>query len=95
MLCELPVLLLRDLAAMDYPRSLDAHQECRGGWLMAKSASIAEGKLGAADADKEFLESKIVCARFYAEQLLPRTGALLKAMQSGGEAVMALSEDQF
>ena len=66
-----------------------------GGWLMVKSAAIAEGKLGAPDADKDFLESKIVCARFFAEQLLPRTGALLKAMQSGGEAVMALSEDQF
>lgn len=66
-----------------------------GGWLMAKSAAIAEGKLGTPDTDKDFLESKIVCARFYAEQLLPRTGALLMAMKSGGEAVMALSEDQF
>lgn len=66
-----------------------------GGWLMLKSAAIAEKKLSLPDADKAFLESKIVCARFYAEQLLPRTGALLIAIKSGGESVMSLSEDQF
>ncbi len=66
-----------------------------GGWLMAKSADIAYKQLGESDADAEYLNAKITCARFFAEQLLPRTVSLLKAMQAGGETVMALSEEQF
>ncbi|MCE2030378.1 acyl-CoA dehydrogenase [Sessilibacter corallicola] len=66
-----------------------------GGWLMAKSANRALSLQAEEGADQEFLESKIVCARFYAEQMLPRTVSSLNAIYSGDESTMALSEDQF
>ncbi len=66
-----------------------------GGWLMVKSANIAQAKLVQPEADASFLQSKIVCARFFVEQLLPRTAGLLKALQAGGDTVMQLAEDQF
>jgi len=66
-----------------------------GAWLLLKSANIAQTKLAEPESDKAFLESKIVCTRFYVEQLLPRTAGLLSAILAGGEAVMQLSEEQF
>lgn len=66
-----------------------------GGWLLAKSADIAQKKASQPGADISFIEAKVTCARFFAEQLLPRTEGLLKALQSGGETVMSLSEEQF
>lgn len=66
-----------------------------GGWLMLKSAERAQAKLSQPETDLPFMHSKIACARFFVEQLLPRTSGLLKAMQAGGETIMQLSEDQF
>lgn len=66
-----------------------------GGWLMLKSANIAQVKLAEEGADIPFMQSKIACARFFAEQMLPRTSGLLKAMQAGGDTIMQLSEEQF
>lgn len=66
-----------------------------GAWLLLKSAVIAR-KLGQHEgADQAFLESKIVCARFFIEQFLPRTSGYLQALQAGGETVMQLDEAQF
>ncbi len=59
-----------------------------GGWLMAKSAHIAAGKLAAADADREFLEGKLVTARFYAEQILPQAHALARIVQEGASSIV-------
>ena len=36
-----------------------------GGWLLAKSAAIAERKLASGAADQQFLAGKIASARFY------------------------------
>ena len=66
-----------------------------GGWMMGMSALKAQSSLNKGEGDGEFLAAKRVTARFYMEQLLPRVGSYLAAIQSGSESTMALSEDQF
>jgi hypothetical protein len=56
-----------------------------GGWLMAKSASIAAGKLSGAD--KDFYDAKLHAARFYAEQVLPVALGLTRVVKSGALSV--------
>jgi 3-(methylthio)propanoyl-CoA dehydrogenase len=57
-----------------------------GGWLMAKSAAIAAAGRGAAS--KDFYQSKIRTAQFYARQVLPQAIALAKVVEEGGESVV-------
>jgi 3-(methylthio)propanoyl-CoA dehydrogenase len=57
-----------------------------GGWLMARAAAIASGRLG--DPDKSFYEAKLHTARFYAQQVLPNATALARVVQSGGDSVV-------
>ncbi len=52
-----------------------------GGWLLARSAGVSAGKLGGADRD--FHAAKIQTARFYAENVLPRTLAFARIVKSG------------
>jgi hypothetical protein len=66
-----------------------------GGWQLARAAVTAADYLNADGTDKEFYEAKIITARFYAEQVLPMAGAYRRAIESGSESTMALSEDQF
>jgi alkylation response protein AidB-like acyl-CoA dehydrogenase len=63
-----------------------------GGWLLAKSALVAKDKL---PEDEKFYGAKIITARFYAQQIMPRTDAYVKAALSGSEMTMVMSEDQF
>ena len=65
-----------------------------GGWQMARAAQVAQGKLAAGE-DPVFHEAKLITARFYAEHILPKAGALLRSVQSGGVSIMALTEEQF
>ena len=56
-----------------------------GGWLLTKSA-IAAANLKAGDGggfDAEFLDQKLVTARFYATQLLPQAAGLVSAITAG------------
>ncbi len=64
-----------------------------GGWQMARAALVAESRLAAGER-KDFMEAKIVTARFYAEHLLPRAGALAETVMSGADSLFALSEEQ-
>ena len=66
-----------------------------GGWLLAKGALQAKAMLDTDEGDADFLNAKLISARFYHEQLLPRTQAHLAAIQAGSESVMAMPEDQF
>ncbi len=63
-----------------------------GGWLLAKSSLIAKEKI---QEDEPFYSAKMVTARFYAEQIMPRAGAYGKAVLSGHDSTMALRDDQF
>jgi 3-(methylthio)propanoyl-CoA dehydrogenase len=59
-----------------------------GGWLLAKSAAIAERKLAQGGADRQFLAGKIASARFYADHILPQTLALARVVEKGAGSVI-------
>ena len=56
-----------------------------GGWLLAKSAAIAEDQ--AAGPEREFYTAKIHTAAFYAAQILPLAAALASVVEQGGASV--------
>ena len=61
-----------------------------GGWLHARSAVAAAG-----DADRQDMQARRVCARFYAEHLMPQVAARARRVRAGAANTMALSEEQF
>jgi 3-(methylthio)propanoyl-CoA dehydrogenase len=64
-----------------------------GGWLLAKSAAIAERKLADGASDRKFLEGKVASARFYAEHILPQTLALARVVEGGSASVVETDAD--
>jgi alkylation response protein AidB-like acyl-CoA dehydrogenase len=54
-----------------------------GGWLMAKSAVAA--KASPREHDSDFLENKVVTARFYGEHLLPQANGLIPTIKAGNK----------
>jgi hypothetical protein len=65
-----------------------------GGWQLARAAKISSEKLASGAADKDFYNAKILTARFYAEQLLPRVASHANSVQFGSTTMMAISLDQ-
>jgi acyl-CoA dehydrogenase len=57
-----------------------------GGWLMARASALAAAQLQGAD--RQFYESKLRTAGFYAEQVLPETLALARVVRAGGRSVV-------
>jgi hypothetical protein len=55
---------------------------------------VAQNKLATGE-DADFYEAKLVTARFYAEQILPKAIALMHAVKGGGTTTMVLREEQF
>jgi hypothetical protein len=80
------------LAAFDY---LMLAGTVIGAWQMGRAAEIAHGKLAGKEGDADFYKAKIITARFYAEQILPRSAAYLDAATSDSSAAMDLPEEQF
>ena len=67
-----------------------------GGWQLARAAVIASERLrGGSAADRDFHATRIITARFYAEQFLPLATAHLRAIEAGPETLLALADDQF
>lgn len=66
-----------------------------GGWQMARAALAAVRRLADADADKAFLEAKLITANFYAGQILPRSSAYRHAATAGSATTMAMPEEMF
>jgi hypothetical protein len=62
------------------------------GWQLARALIAAEDALAT---DKAFMAAKITTARFYAEHILPRTGALRAAIVDGADSVTELSLEAF
>jgi hypothetical protein len=57
-----------------------------GGWLMAKSAAVAAGKVSGST-DRIFYAGKLRSARFYAEHILPMALAHARVVTGGAESV--------
>lgn len=64
-----------------------------GGWLLTKSAVVAQGKLDAGEGDPTFLKAKINTARFFTEQVMPVSGALADIFTKGYGAVLECEDD--
>jgi len=63
-----------------------------GGWQLARAALVARDKMAE---DPTFYATKIVTARFFAEQIMPRAKAYLSAAGAGSDTIMALEDSQF
>lgn len=63
-----------------------------GGWQLARAALIAKDKMAE---DPSFYGTKIVTARFFAEQIMPRAQGFLVAAAAGSDTIMALEDSQF
>ncbi len=62
-------------------------------WLrMAKAAAELQA---AGEGDAAFLNAKLVTACYFAERILPETGALRRKIESGAESLMALPPEMF
>ena len=64
--------------------------QATGGWLLARLALGAHEELAAGSDRTDFLESKVVSARFYADHYLPRVAGLLGSVRAGAGDLYAL-----
>ncbi|WP_374502804.1 acyl-CoA dehydrogenase [Zoogloea sp.] len=64
-----------------------------GGWLMARSAQIAAGRLNEADGD--FYKAKMATAAYFAKHVMPEANSYRDAIVNGADAVLALEEALF
>ena len=64
-----------------------------GGYYLAKGAVAAANRIEQGDADKNYLESKIAIASFYADNILPEAESLVAAVASGVDAMPAIDPE--
>jgi hypothetical protein len=64
------------------------------GWQMARALLAAEERLAAGE-DTEFMQAKIVTARFYGDHILNRAGAMRDSICEGADAVTAMALEAF
>lgn len=64
-----------------------------GCYLLAKGACVARCRLDNGDQEKDFLEAKVITARFYAEQIVPQTIALKETIMAGDELFFAIATE--
>ncbi|MEP6786242.1 MAG: acyl-CoA dehydrogenase C-terminal domain-containing protein [Sphingomonadales bacterium] len=65
------------------------------GMMWLRMATAAQRMLATGEGDAAFLNAKLVTARFYAERIMPDTGALRRKLESGAESMMALPVEMF
>ena len=65
------------------------------GLMWLRMASAAQLALEAGAEDKAFMETKLMTARFFAERIMPDSGALRRKIEAGAEAIMALTAENF
>jgi 3-(methylsulfanyl)propanoyl-CoA dehydrogenase len=63
-------------------------------WARMAEVSLAKLKSGA-NGEEEFYQAKLATARFYAERVLPQTGALLAQIMAGSTTMMSFEEAAF
>ena len=66
-----------------------------GAWQMGRAAEIAYRKLAGKEGNADFYKAKVITARFYAEEILPRSAGYLEAATSDSSSAMEMPEDQF
>jgi acyl-CoA dehydrogenase len=65
------------------------------GYMWAKMAKTAQEKLGSGDAREDYLNNKLVTARFYMEKIMPETALRKVRIEAGSDSVMELAAEAF
>ncbi|UVO53437.1 acyl-CoA dehydrogenase C-terminal domain-containing protein [Sphingomonas sp. SUN039] len=65
------------------------------GLMWLRMASAAQRLLAAGEGDSAFLNAKLLTARFYAERIMPDTGALRRKLEAGAESMMSMPVEMF
>lgn len=65
------------------------------GYMWAKMAKAAQGKLARGDAREEYLKTKLTTARFYMEKIMPETTLRKVRIEAGADSVMELAAEAF
>ena len=65
------------------------------GLMWLRMATAAQAHLDAHSGDAAFLNAKLTTARFFAERIMPDTGALRRKLEGGADSIMALPVDAF
>ncbi|HSV71640.1 MAG TPA: acyl-CoA dehydrogenase [Methylibium sp.] len=66
-----------------------------GGWQMARAALAAQRGLAEPGADRDFLNAKLLSARFYADHVLSAAPGLAHTVVQGADATLAYADEQF
>jgi hypothetical protein len=62
-------------------------------WLVM--AKAAQEQIAAGVGDRDFLNAKLITARYYAERYFPDAGALRRKLEAGSDAMMAMPAHSF
>ena len=65
-----------------------------GGWMMARAALVAQGKIAGGDVDP-FFPAKIATAHFYADHVMAAAAGLAQEVVQGGASALTLDEAMF
>jgi alkylation response protein AidB-like acyl-CoA dehydrogenase len=65
------------------------------GLMWLRIARAAAAALAAGADDRGFYETKLATARFFADRVMPETGALRRKLEAGAESVMAIPAEAF
>jgi hypothetical protein len=65
------------------------------GYMWARMAKIAAGKLPESGEDAAFYKAKLVTARFFMERLLPQASSLWASIRAGKASMMELEDAAF
>jgi hypothetical protein len=65
------------------------------GLMWLRIARAAKTALGNGTQDRGFYEAKLVTARFFADRVMPETGALRRKIESGADSLMAMPAEAF
>jgi hypothetical protein len=74
---------------------LDLFGIVAGGWQLGESALVAQHRLKEGSAEQAFYSAKLVTADFYAEHILARASGLAQTVIQGGDAALAMDDEQF
>ena len=83
---------LINAACVDY---LNAFAYVSYGWMWSLMAKKATEKLAEGTDEKEWMEAKLITARYYFKRLLPRFESAALAALSGTEELYELDVEQF
>jgi alkylation response protein AidB-like acyl-CoA dehydrogenase len=65
------------------------------GLMWLRMATAAQSALASGSGEADFMQAKLLTARFFAERIMPDTGALRRKLEAGAESMMAMPVEAF